>query len=161
MGIHAAERAGGSDLLGSIRRTYDALPDAALHARDPDPLQCGHELPPARELLPLLDMKDDSIDGIYDTLKSCARISKNAGGVGLSITRIRAAGSRIGNGGVERIVPMARLKCHAWYVDQAGRRKGSFALYLEPWHADVRTFLDLRKNHGNEELRCRDLFTAL
>ena len=113
----------------------------------------------------LLTMKDDSIDGIYDTLKQCAKISQSAGGIGLSIHNIRATGSYIkGTGGVSNgIVPMLRnFDMTARYVDQGGgKRKGSFAIYLEPWHADVFEFLDLKKNHGKEELRARDLFYAL
>jgi ribonucleoside-diphosphate reductase alpha chain len=113
----------------------------------------------------LLTMKEDSIDGIYDTLKQCAQISQSAGGIGLSIHNIRATGSYIkGTNGVSNgIVPMLRnFDMTARYVDQGGgRRKGSFAIYLEPWHADVSAFLDLRKNHGKEELRARDLFYAL
>jgi ribonucleoside-diphosphate reductase alpha chain len=110
-------------------------------------------------------MKDDSIDGIYDTLKQCAKISQSAGGIGLSIHDIRATGSYIRgtNGTSNGIVPMLRVfNDTARYVDQGGgKRKGSFAIYLEPWHADVFEFLDLRKNVGKEEIRARDLFTAL
>lgn len=113
----------------------------------------------------LLTMKEDSINGIYDTLKQCAQISQSAGGIGLSIHNIRATGSYIkGTNGVSNgIVPMLRnFDMTARYVDQGGgRRKGSFAIYLEPWHADIFPFLDLRKNHGKEELRARDLFYAL
>ena len=113
----------------------------------------------------LLTMKEDSIDGIYDTLKQCAQISQSAGGIGLSIHNIRASGSYIkGTNGVSNgIVPMLRnFDMTARYVDQGGgRRKGSFAIYLEPWHADIFAFLDLKKNHGKEELRARDLFYAL
>jgi ribonucleoside-diphosphate reductase alpha chain len=110
-------------------------------------------------------MKEDSIDGIYDTLKQCAKISQSAGGIGLSIHDVRATGSYIrGTNGVSNgIVPMLRVfNDTARYVDQGGgKRKGSFAIYLEPWHADVFDFLDLRKNHGKEEMRARDLFFAL
>jgi ribonucleoside-diphosphate reductase alpha chain len=113
----------------------------------------------------LLTMKDDSIDGIYDTLKQCAKISQSAGGIGLSIHNIRATGSYIRgtNGTSNGIVPMLRVfNDTARYVDQGGgKRKGSFAIYLEPWHADIFEFLDLRKNVGKEEIRARDLFTAL
>ncbi len=113
----------------------------------------------------LLTMKEDSINGIYDTLKQCAQISQAAGGIGLSIHNIRATGSYIkGTNGVSNgIVPMLRnFDMTARYVDQGGgRRKGSFAIYLEPWHADIFAFLDLKKNHGKEELRARDLFYAL
>jgi ribonucleoside-diphosphate reductase alpha chain len=110
-------------------------------------------------------MKDDSIDGIYDTLKQCAKISQSAGGIGLSIHNVRATGSYIRgtNGTSNGIVPMLRVfNDTARYVDQGGgKRKGSFAIYLEPWHADIFEFLDLRKNVGKEEIRARDLFTAL
>jgi len=113
----------------------------------------------------LLTMKEDSIDGIYDTLKQCAKISKSAGGIGLSIHGVRAAGSYIKgtNGTSNGIVPMLRnFDMTARYVDQGGgKRKGSFAMYLEPWHADIFEFLELKKNHGKEELRARDLFYAL
>lgn len=113
----------------------------------------------------LVDMKDDSIDGIYDTLKTCAMISKMAGGIGLNVHRIRATGSYIAgtNGTSNGIVPMLRVFNNtARYVDQGGnKRPGAFAIYLEPWHADVFEFLDLRKNHGKEEVRARDLFLAL
>jgi ribonucleoside-diphosphate reductase subunit M1 len=113
----------------------------------------------------LVDMKDDSIEGIYDTLKTCAMISKMAGGIGLNIHRIRATGSYIAgtNGTSNGIIPMLRVFNNtARYVDQGGnKRPGAFAIYLEPWHADVFEFLDLRKNHGKEEVRARDLFLAL
>ncbi|SGZ21725.1 BQ5605_C021g09409 [Microbotryum silenes-dioicae] len=113
----------------------------------------------------LVTMKDDSIEGIYDTLKTCALISKTAGGIGLSIHNIRATGSYIAgtNGYSNGIVPMLRVYNNtARYVDQGGnKRPGAFAIYLEPWHADVFEFLDLRKNHGKEEVRARDLFFAL
>lgn len=113
----------------------------------------------------LLEIKEDSIEGIFDTLKSCAKISQSAGGIGLSIHNVRALGSYIrGTGGTSNgIVPMLRVyNDTARYVDQGGgKRKGSFAVYLEPWHSDIEGFLDLRKNHGKEEMRARDLFTAL
>ncbi|MEO6315142.1 MAG: ribonucleoside-diphosphate reductase subunit alpha [Chitinophagaceae bacterium] len=113
----------------------------------------------------LLTMKDDSIDGIYDTLKQTAKISQSAGGIGLAIHGIRATGSYIGgtNGTSNGIIPMLKVfNDTARYVDQGGgKRKGAFAIYLEPWHADVFAFLDLRKNHGKEEMRARDLFYAL
>ncbi len=106
-----------------------------------------------------------SIDGIYDTLKQCAKISQSAGGIGLSIHNVRATGAYIKgtNGTSNGIVPMLRnFDMTARYVDQGGgKRKGSFAIYLEPWHADIFDFLELKKNHGKEELRARDLFYAL
>ncbi|EIW68156.1 hypothetical protein TREMEDRAFT_39705 [Tremella mesenterica DSM 1558] len=113
----------------------------------------------------LVAMRDDSIEGIYDTLKTCAQISKTAGGIGLHIHNIRAKGSYIAgtNGYSNGIVPMLRaFDATARYVDQGGnKRPGAFAIYLEPWHADIFDFLDLRKNHGKEEVRARDLFYAL
>jgi ribonucleoside-diphosphate reductase alpha chain len=113
----------------------------------------------------LLQMQDDSIDGIYDTLKQCAKISQSAGGIGLSIHNIRATGSYIKgtNGTSNGIIPMLRnFDMTARYVDQGGgKRKGSFAIYLEPWHADISDFLEMKKNTGKEELRARDLFYAL
>ncbi|WP_374951625.1 ribonucleoside-diphosphate reductase subunit alpha [Mucilaginibacter sp.] len=113
----------------------------------------------------LLTMKDDSIEGIYDTLKQTAKISQSAGGIGLSIHNVRATGSYISgtNGTSNGIIPMLKVfNDTARYVDQGGgKRKGAFAIYLEPWHADIFEFLDLRKNHGKEEMRARDLFYAL
>lgn len=113
----------------------------------------------------LLQIQSDSIDGIFDTLKSCAKISQSAGGIGVSIHNVRATGSYIrGTGGTSNgIIPMLRVyNDTARYIDQGGgKRKGSFAIYLEPWHADIQAFLDLRKNTGKEENRTRDLFTAL
>jgi len=113
----------------------------------------------------LLTMRDDSIDGIYDTLKQCAKISQSAGGIGLSIHNVRATGSYIRgtNGTSNGIVPMLRVfNDTARYVDQGGgKRKGSFAIYIEPWHADIFDFLNLKKNHGKEEARARDLFYAM
>ena len=113
----------------------------------------------------LLTLKEDSIEGIYDTLKQCAKISQSAGGIGLSIHNVRATGSYIKgtNGTSNGIIPMLKVfNDTARYVDQGGgKRKGAFAIYLEPWHADVFDFLELRKNHGKEEMRARDLFYAL
>ncbi|CAN3353705.1 ribonucleoside-diphosphate reductase large chain 1 [Diutina catenulata] len=113
----------------------------------------------------LVAMKDDSIDGIYDTLKTCALISKSAGGIGLHIHNIRATGAYIAgtNGTSNGIIPMVRVFNNtARYVDQGGnKRPGAFAIYLEPWHADIFDFIDIRKNHGKEEIRARDLFPAL
>jgi ribonucleoside-diphosphate reductase subunit M1 len=110
-------------------------------------------------------MSGDSIEDIYDTLKRCALISKSAGGIGLNVHCIRATGSYIAgtNGTSNGLVPMLRVYNNtARYVDQGGnKRPGAFAMYLEPWHADIFAFLDLRKNHGKEEQRARDLFYAL
>ena len=113
----------------------------------------------------LICMKEDSIEGIYDTLKQCANISKSAGGIGLSIHNIRATGAYVRgtNSNSNGIVPMLRVfNDTARYVDQGGgKRKGAFAIYLEPWHADIVDFLSLRKNTGKEEARARDLFYGL
>jgi ribonucleoside-diphosphate reductase alpha chain len=112
----------------------------------------------------LVAMKDDSIDGIYDTKKECARISKMSGGIGLHIHNVRAKGSKIrGTNGVsDGIIPMLRtLNADARYVNQGGKRKGSYAVYIEPWHADIMDFLEIKLNQGDEEARCRDLFPAL
>jgi ribonucleoside-diphosphate reductase alpha chain len=109
-------------------------------------------------------MENDSIDGIFDTLKDCAKISKHAGGIGLHIHNIRASGSHIRgtNGSSNGIVPMLRVFNNtARYIDQGGRRNGSFAIYLEPWHPDIEDFLEMKKNHGDEETKGRDLFYAL
>jgi ribonucleoside-diphosphate reductase subunit M1 len=112
----------------------------------------------------LTQVESDSIDGIFNTVKNCALISKASGGIGISVSNVRASGSSISGGGSSNgIVPMARVFNNvARYVDQGGnKRPGAFALYLEPWHADVFDFLELRKNHGKDEMRARDLFTAL
>lgn len=110
-------------------------------------------------------MKEDSIEGIFETLKQCAIISKTAGGIGIAIHSIRASDSYIRgtNGRSNGLVPMLRVfNDTARYVDQGGgKRKGSFAVYLEPWHSDIFDFLDLRKNHGKDEIRARDLFFGL
>ena len=109
----------------------------------------------------LLTMQEDSISGIYDTLKQCAKISQNAGGIGLAI-HVRAGSYIRGTNGTSNgIVPMLRVfNDTARYVDQGGGKRSSFAIYIEPWHADVFDFLDLKKNHGKEEQRARDLFYA-
>jgi ribonucleotide reductase alpha subunit len=112
----------------------------------------------------LIQMEDDSVDGIYNTLKSCALISKYSGGIGLHINNIRAAGSHINgtNGKTNGIVPMLKVfNSTAKFINQGGKRNGSFAIYLEPWHPDIQDFLELRKNHGDEEMKARDLFYAL
>ena len=109
-------------------------------------------------------MEDDSLDGIYNTLKDCALISKYAGGIGLHIHNIRAKNSHIKgtNGKTDGLVPMLRVYNNtARYVNQSGKRNGSFAIYLEPWHPDIFDFLEMKKNHGDEELKARDLFYAL
>jgi ribonucleoside-diphosphate reductase alpha chain len=144
--------------------TYNLLSEKWFTHATPTLFNAGTPKPQLSSCF-LLTMKDDSIDGIYDTLKQCAKISQSAGGIGLSIHNIRAKGSYIkGTGGVSNgIIPMLRnFDMTARYVDQGGgKRKGSFAMYLEPWHADIFDFLELKKNHGKEELRARDLFYAL
>jgi ribonucleotide reductase alpha subunit len=112
----------------------------------------------------LISMEDDSIDGIFNTLKDCAHISKWAGGIGLNVHNIRAKGSHIQgtNGTSSGLIPMLRVYNNtARYIDQGGKRNGSFAIYVEPWHADIEDFLEMKKNHGDEELKGRDLFYAL
>jgi len=157
VGIH------GEDLTAAIE-TYNLLSERWFTHATPTLFNAGTPKPQLSSCF-LLTMKDDSIDGIYDTLKSCAKISQSAGGIGLSIHNVRAKGSYIkGTGGTSNgIVPMLRnFDMTARYVDQGGgKRKGSFAVYLEPWHADIFEFLDLKKNHGKEEMRARDLFYAM
>lgn len=157
VGIHG-------DNLDKVVETYNLLSEKWFTHATPTLFNAGTPKPQLSSCF-LLTMKDDSIDGIYDTLKQCAKISQSAGGIGLSIHNVRAKGSYIkGTGGVSNgIVPMLRnFDMTARYVDQGGgKRKGSFAMYLEPWHADIFDFLDLKKNHGKEELRARDLFYAL
>lgn len=145
-------------------QTYNMMSERWMTHATPTLFNAGTPKPQMSSCF-LLTMKDDSIEGIYDTLKQTAKISQSAGGIGLAIHNIRATGSYIGgtNGTSNGIVPMLRVfNDTARYVDQGGgKRKGAFAVYLEPWHADVFEFLDLRKNHGKEELRARDLFYAL
>lgn len=152
------------DDIDAIIETYNLLSEKWFTHATPTLFNAATPKPQLSSCF-LLTMKDDSIDGIYDTLKQCAKISQSAGGIGLSIHNIRATGSYIkGTGGVSNgVVPMLRnFDMTARYVDQGGgKRKGSFAIYLEPWHADIFAFLDLKKNHGKEELRARDLFYAL
>jgi ribonucleoside-diphosphate reductase alpha chain len=145
-------------------KTYNLMSEGWFTHATPTLFNSGTPKPQMSSCF-LLTMKDDSIEGIYDTLKSCAQISQSAGGIGLAIHNIRATGSYIKgtNGTSNGIVPMLRVfNDTARYVDQGGgKRKGSFAMYIEPWHADVFDFLDLKKNHGKEEQRARDLFFAL
>ncbi|MFN2215981.1 MAG: ribonucleoside-diphosphate reductase subunit alpha, partial [Anaerolineales bacterium] len=152
------------DDLESVIETYNLLSEKWFTHATPTLFNAGTPKPQLSSCF-LLTMKEDSIDGIYDTLKQCAKISQSAGGIGLSIHNVRATGSYIkGTGGVSNgIVPMLRnFDMTARYVDQGGgKRKGSFAIYLEPWHDDIFAFLDLKKNHGKEEMRARDLFYAL
>ncbi len=145
-------------------KTYDLMSQGFFTHATPTLFNSGTPTPQMSSCF-LLTMQDDSLVGIYDTLKQCALISKSAGGIGLSIHHIRSKGSYIKgtNGESNGIVPMLRVfNDTARYVDQGGgKRKGSIAIYLEPWHPDILAFLDLRKNHGKEELRARDLFYAL
>ncbi len=157
VGIH-------KDDIESAIATYNNMSERWYTHATPTLFNAGTPKPQMSSCF-LLAMKDDSIDGIYDTLKQTAKISQSAGGIGLAIHNVRATGSYIGgtNGTSNGLVPMLRVfNDTARYVDQGGgKRKGAFAIYLEPWHADVFDFLDLRKNHGKEELRARDLFYAL
>ena len=150
--------------LESVINTYNLMTERWFTHATPTLFNAGTPKPQMSSCF-LLAMKDDSIDGIYDTLKQTARISQSAGGIGLAIHNVRATGTYIGgtNGTSNGIVPMLKVfNDTARYVDQGGgKRKGAFAIYLEPWHADVFEFLDLRKNHGKEEMRARDLFYAL
>ena len=157
IGIHKAD-------VASAIKTYNLMSEGWFTHATPTLFNSGTPKPQMSSCF-LLTMKKDSIGGIYDTLKSCAQISQSAGGIGLAIHDIRATGSYIKgtNGTSNGIVPMLRVfNDTARYVDQGGgKRKGSFAIYMEPWHADVFDFLDLKKNHGKEEARARDLFYAL
>lgn len=150
--------------LGSAIETYELMSKKYFTHATPTLFNSGTPKPQMSSCF-LLTMKEDSIDGIYDTLKQTAKISQSAGGIGLSIHNIRATGSYIAgtNGTSNGIVPMLRVfNDTARYVDQGGgKRKGSFAIYVEPWHADIFDFLDLKKNHGKEEMRARDLFYAM
>ena len=157
VGIHKTD-------IDEIVKTYNMISEGWFTHATPTLFNAGTPKPQMSSCF-LIQMKDDSIPGIYDTLKQTALISQSAGGIGLSIHNVRAKGSYIRgtNGTSNGIVPMLRVfNDTARYVDQGGgKRKGSFAIYLEPWHADVYDFLDLRKNHGKEEVRARDLFYAL
>ena len=152
------------DDMDKVLETYTLLSEKWFTHATPTLFNAGTPKPQLSSCF-LLTMKDDSIDGIYDTLKQCAKISQSAGGIGLSIHNIRATGSYIkGTNGVSNgIIPMLRnFDMTARYVDQGGgKRKGSFAIYIEPWHSDIFEFLQLKKNHGKEELRARDLFYAM
>ena len=150
--------------FASARQSYDLMSQKYFTHATPTLFNAGTNRPQMSSCY-LLAAKSDSIEGIYDTLKECAQISKWSGGIGLHISNIRANGTPIKgtNGVADGIVPMLRVFNNtARYVNQGGgKRKGSFAVYLEPWHADVMEFLELRLNQGDEEARCRDLFTAL
>ena len=157
IGIHKTD-------IDNVKKTYDYMSQKYFTHATPTLFNSGTPKPQMSSCF-LLTMKDDSIEGIYDTLKQSSQISQSAGGIGISIHNIRAKGSYIRgtNGTSNGIVPMLKVfNDTARYVDQGGgKRKGSFAVYLEPWHPDIFDFLDLKKNHGKEEMRARDLFYAL
>ncbi|GAB3824691.1 ribonucleoside-diphosphate reductase subunit alpha [Pontibacter rugosus] len=157
VGIHKED-------IESAIETYNLMSEKWFTHATPTLFNAGTPKPQLSSCF-LLTMKDDSIPGIYDTLKQCAQISQSAGGIGLSIHNVRATGSYIKgtNGTSNGIIPMLKVfNDTARYVDQGGgKRKGAFAIYLEPWHSDIFDFLDLKKNHGKEENRARDLFYAL
>jgi ribonucleoside-diphosphate reductase alpha chain len=150
--------------IDSVIKTYNLMSERWFTHATPTLFNAGTPKPQMSSCF-LLQVKEDSIDGIYDTLKQCAKISQSAGGIGINIHNVRATGSYIKgtNGTSNGIIPMLKVYNEtARYVDQGGgKRKGSIAVYLEPWHADIYDFLDIRKNHGKEEMRARDLFTAL
>ena len=157
VGIHG-------DNIPRVKETYNLMSQKYFTHATPTLFNAGTKNPQMSSCF-LVAMKDDSIEGIYETLKECAHISKWSGGIGIHCSNIRANGTRIKgtNGVADGIVPMLRVFNNtARYVNQGGgKRKGSFAIYLEPWHADVMDFLELRLNQGDEEMRCRDLFTAM
>ena len=157
IGIHG-------DNFDRVKETYDCMSQKYFTHATPTLFNAGTPRPQLSSCF-LLAMEDDSISGIYSTLSDCANISKWAGGIGLHIHNVRATGSHIRgtNGTSNGIVPMLRVfNTTAKYVDQGGgKRNGSFAIYLEPWHSDIEVFLQMRKNHGDEELKARDLFYAL
>ena len=157
IGIHG-------DDMEAVKETYDLMSQKYFTHATPTLFNAGTPRPQLSSCY-LLAMEDDSIDGIYNTLKECAKISKWAGGIGLHIHNIRGTGSHIRgtNGTSNGIIPMLQVfNKTARYVDQGGgKRNGSFAIYMEPWHSDIEDFLELKKNHGDEEMRARDLFYAL
>jgi ribonucleotide reductase alpha subunit len=151
------------ECLRLIKETYDLMSFKYFTHATPTLFNAGTPRPQLSSCY-LIAMEDDSIDGIFNTLKDCAQISKWAGGIGLHIHNVRTKGSHIQgtNGTSNGLVPMLRVFNNtARYIDQGGKRSGSFAIYLEPWHADVEDFLEMKKNHGDEELKGRDLFYAL
>ena len=156
IGIHGHD-------IAKVKTTYDLMSQKYFTHATPTLFNAGTPNPQLSSCY-LLALEDDSITGIYNTLSDCAQISKYSGGLGLHIHNIRAAGSHIRgtNGNTDGLVPMLRVyNATARYVNQGGKRNGSFAIYLEPWHADVENFLEMRKNHGDEEMKARDLFYAL
>ena len=162
IGIHGDSNNPNS--LSLVKETYDLMSQKYFTHATPTLFNAGTPSPQLSSCY-LIAMEDDSLDGIYNTLKDCAQISKYAGGIGLHIHNIRAKGTHIQgtNGSSNGLVPMLRVfNSTARYVDQGGgKRNGSFAIYLETWHADISDFLELKKNHGDEELKARDLFYAL
>ena len=165
IGIHGDLRINNQDeCLRLVEETYNLMSQKYFTHATPTLFNAGTPRPQLSSCY-LIAMEEDSLDGIYDTLKDCARISKYAGGVGLHIHNIRAKGTHIQgtNGTSNGIVPMLRVFNNtARYIDQGGgKRNGSFAIYLEPWHLDIEDFLEMKKNHGDEELKGRDLFYAL
>jgi ribonucleoside-diphosphate reductase alpha chain/ribonucleoside-diphosphate reductase subunit M1 len=156
IGIHGHD-------IDHVLETYEALSKGLFIHATPTLFNAGTPRPQMSSCF-LIANKEDSIDGIYDTVKECARISKWAGGIGLHVHDVRANKSHIRgtNGTSDGIIPMLRVyNTTARYVNQAGRRKGSIAVYLEPWHADILDFLEIRLNQGDEDARCRDLFSAM
>ena len=165
LGIHSGRTDTVSvyETLVYIQNTYNAMSQKYMTHATPTLFNAGTPRPQLSSCY-LIAMENDSIDGIFDTLKDCAKISKHAGGIGLHIHNIRASGSHIRgtNGASNGIIPMLRVYNNtARYIDQGGRRNGSFAIYLEPWHPDIEDFLEMKKNHGDEEMKGRDLFYAL
>ena len=161
IGIHGDDIS--EESLALVKETYDCMSLKYFTHATPTLFNAGTNRPQLSSCY-LIAMEEDSIEGIYNTLKDCALISKYSGGIGLHIHNIRAKQSHIRgtNGKTDGLVPMLRVfNDTARYVNQSGRRNGSFAIYLEPWHADIEDFLELKKNHGDEEARARDLFYAL
>lgn len=149
--------------LDKVKTTYDLMSQKYFTHATPTLFNAGTPNPQLSSCY-LISLEEDSINGIYNTLKDCAQISKYSGGIGLHIHNLRASGSHIRgtNGKTDGIVPMLRVfNSTARYVNQGGKRNGSFAIYIEPWHVDIEKFLDMKKNHGDEEMRARDLFYAL
>lgn len=163
IGIHIYSKISNADKFAAIKETYDMMSLKYFTHATPTLFNAGTPRPQLSSCY-LIAMEEDSLDGIYNTLKDCALISKWAGGIGLHIHNIRAKGSTIlgTNGKTDGIVPMLKVfNSTARYVNQSGKRNGSFAIYLEPWHPDVEDFLEMKKNHGDEESKARDLFYAL
>jgi len=161
IGIHGDKN--NPNALNLVKETYDLMSQKYFTHATPTLFNAGTPRPQLSSCY-LIAMEDDSIEGIYNTLKDTALISKYSGGIGLHIHNIRAKNSHIRgtNGKTDGLVPMLRVFNNtARYVNQSGKRNGSFAIYLEPWHADIEDFLEMKKNHGDEEMKGRDLFYAL